>query len=310
MKLIPTLLLWVGMSTMLLAQENEHKVIAEQGDGIFSILRKQGLDPAKYYEKFITLNIENIKDGSMLHVGREYIIPKAKDSFKETGVRVQMSNGTVDPIFDAELATMSRKSNSLKNAVYYLIAENKIEAENKFTDDIIKSLAAELMVHGATVFVIESGDEKVVERKPLSEVEKMGAYVETINKRYLQNNGKYQRLLIIRANGLIKNGNMDVAVYHHNKSEKGQRFAENIQSVFKRNSISNRSYKDINTIFQDKNSLYLAKNTLPAITLLTIDSGSKISKKDGIPVRSDKKSFTNWVTSGILKDYADLSIEE
>lgn len=295
---------------MLLAQDNYYTVTAEKGDGIFSILRKQGLDPVKYYEAFITLNTRDIKDGSMLHVGREYRIPKATDSFKNTGVRVQIAEGTENPIFDTELANMSHKSSTLKDAVYYLIAENQTKEENKFVSDISKSLAADLMVHGATVFIIENKDDKFANSESLTEVEKMGWYVETINKRYLQNTGKYQRLLIIRANGLIKNGKMDVAVYHHNKSEKGQRFAQNIQNVFKENSISNRSYKDINMIFKDKNSLYLAKNTLPAVSLLTIDGGSKTVGKDGISVHSDKKSFANLITNGILKDYADLEIEE
>jgi N-acetylmuramoyl-L-alanine amidase len=309
MKLIPAFLLWLGMSFMLFAQDNYYTVTAEKGDGIFSILRKQGLDPVKHYEAFITLNTKDIKDGSMLHVGREYRIPKAPDSFKNTGVRVQVAEGTENPIFDTELAKMSHKSSALKDAVYYLIAEDQTKKENKFVSDITKSLAADLMVHGATVFIIENKDAKIANSSSLTGVEKMGWYVETINKRYLQNTGKYQRLLIIRANGIIKNGNIDVAVYHHNKSEKGQRFAQNIQNVFKENSISNRSYQDINMIFKDKNSLYLAKNTLPAVSLLTIDGGSKTSGKDGIQVHSDKKSFASLITSGILKDYADLEIE-
>lgn len=309
MKFFPTLLLWGSLCFVLQAQEGTYTIIAEQGDGIFSVLRKQGLNPGKYYQEFISLNKENIKDGSMLHVGREYIIPEAEDSLKNTGLRVAMSEGTEESIFDDELANMPYKSTVLKNAVYYLIAENKIKGENKFVNDIIKSLAAELMVHGATVFVIEDGDASEMDTA-LTEVERMGIYVETVNKKYLQNVGKYQRLLIIRANGLIDNGNMDVAVYHHDNSEQGQRFAQNIQNVFKKNSVSSRSYKDINTIFEDKNSLYLAKNTLPAISLLTIDNVFKTLRKDGISVESDKESFANWVTSGILKDYADLSIEE
>ncbi len=310
MRLIPAILLWVSMSFTLFAQANYYTVTAVPGDGIFSILRKQGLDPVKYYETFITLNTGDIKDGSMLHAGRKYKIPNAEDSFKNTGVRVQVSEDAEKPIFNTELAKMSHKSNTLKNAVYYLIAEDQTKTENKFVSGITKSLAAELMVHGATVFIIENKDEKLTNSVPLTEVEKMGWYVETINKRYLQNTGKYQRLLLIRANGLIENGNMDVAVYHHNKSEKGQRLAENIQTVFKKHSVSNRSFKNSKMVFEDKNSLYLAKNTLPAVSLLTINSTSKTSGEAGIPVRSDKKSFANWLTSGILKDYADLEIED
>ncbi len=296
------------MSSIVLAQENQ-TVIAEQGDGIFSILRKQGLSPAKYYEEFITINAQNIKDGSMLYVGREYRIPVASDSFKNTGVKMEAGKTTEAPIFDTELANMSLKSRALKDAVYYLIAENQDEAKKSFISVVVENLAKELMVQGATVYIIER-DNTLSEGKALTGAAQMGGYVETINKRYLQNSGKYQRLLMIRANGLIANGNIDVAVYHHEKSKEGHRLANHIQNAFKKNSISNRSYKDADMIFKDDTSLFLAKNTLPALSLMVITDASKKSMEGTIPVRSDKKSFTNWIASGILKDYADLKIED
>ncbi|MEM7483616.1 MAG: hypothetical protein AAF348_00265 [Bacteroidota bacterium] len=308
MKSIKVILLWVCASSFLLAQERQ-TVIAEQGDGIFSILRKQGLSPAKYYEEFITINAKNIKDGSMLHVGREYRIPVASDSFKNTGVKMEAGKTTEAPIFDTELADMSLKSKTLKDAIYYLIAENQDKTKDAFISDVVKNLAKELMVQGATVYIIER-DKTLLEGKTLTGAEQMGGYIETINKRYLQNSGKYQRLLMIRADDLIENGNIDVAVYHHEKSEKSQRLATNIENVFKKNSISNRSFEDADMIFKDDTSLYLAKNTLPALSLVVITNSSKKSVEGTIPVRSDKKSFTNWIASGILKDYADLKIEE
>ncbi|WP_190809928.1 N-acetylmuramoyl-L-alanine amidase [Flagellimonas sp. S3867] len=310
MKLLPALLLWAGMSLTLVGQTDYYDVVAEPGDGIYSILRKQGLDPVTYYETFLNANLENIKNGSQLHEGRTYKIPVVDDSFKKTGVKVQLIDKKETPIFDDELANMSLKSRTLGNAIYYLILESPA-SKNKFIADIANNLAASLMVHGAKVYVFGSGEENLSQSNPETAAkEKMGQYIEAINKRYLQNSGKYQRLLVIRANGLIENGKMDVAVYHHQKSENSQRFAENIQKVFKDNSVSNRSYKDVERIFEDRNSLYLATNTLPAVSLLTIDGNSKTNSPNGIPVRSDKNNFTSLITSGILKDYADLEIED
>lgn len=298
------------MSFPLFGQTDYYDVVAEPGDGIYSILRKQGLDPVTHYEAFLNANMENIKDGSQLHVGRTYKIPLVDDSFKRTGVKVQLTDGKETPIFDSELANMSLKSRTLKNAIYYLILENP-SSQNKFISDITDNLASSLMVHGAQVYVFGSDEEGLSKSgSNAAPKEKIGQYIEAINKRYLQNAGKYQRLLVIRANGLIKNGSMDVAVYHHQKSENSQRFAENIQNAFKENSVSNRSYENVERIFEDRNSLFLATNTLPAVSLLTIDANPKTSKKEGISIRSDKNSFTNWITSGILKDYAELTIED
>ena len=311
MKLMPSLTIWVLSCTLLWAQNDYYTVVAEPGDGIFSLLRKQGLDPVKHYEEFIKLNAENLKKGSLLQVGVTYKVPQALDSFKRTGVLVQTENGAEQPIFDQELSKMSLKSDKLKDAVYYLIIEGKTDEDNGFVEGITESLAAELMVHGAKVYVL--GNEISTVSKDsvsISETQKMGKYVEVINKRYLQNSGKYQRALVIRSSGFNGRGHMDVAVYHHNKSEKGQRFAENIQKVFKKNSVRNSSYKDINLIFEDSNSLYLARNILPAISLLTLENASKEPDSKKIAVRSDKKRFANLLTNGIMDDYADLDIEE
>lgn len=309
MRLMPTLFFWVCACSVILAQEDHYTVVAQPGDGIFSLLRKQGLDPVKHYEEFIKLNSEKIKNGSLLQVGVGYEVPRAEDSFKKTGVVVQSKDGVEQPIFDSELGQMSLRSETLKNAVYYLIVENE-ESTEDYARAITENLAAELMMHGAQVYILgkETADSLSL-HKPLTQMEKMGNYIEAINKRYIQNSGKYQRVLVIRATGVNAGNQMDVAVYHYNKSELGQRFANNIQNVFKENSISNRTYKNVDMIFDDKGSLYLARNILPAISLITLENASKKSEEK-IAVRLDRKRFANLLTNGIMNDYVDLEIEE
>lgn len=294
---------------MVFAQETSYYTVkAEQGDGIFSLLRKQGLDPAKHYEEFVKLNSGNIKNGSFLQVGTAYKIPQAADALKKTGVVVRTGEGAEAPIFDGELAQMSLKSDKLKDAVYYIITEDPQNTENDYVKGVAESLAADLMVHGAKVYIMGDGVSEPSHGELVTANQKMGSYIEVINKRYIQNSGKYQRVLIIRADGVSGKDNMDVAVYHSNKSEEGQRLAENIQNMFKRQSVSNRSYKDINMIFEDKNSLYLARNILPAVSLLTLENASKTSNQK-IAVRPDKKQFAGLISDGIMNDYVDLHIE-
>ncbi|MBO0321411.1 N-acetylmuramoyl-L-alanine amidase [Muricauda sp. CAU 1633] len=311
MKFFPSLFFWVCTCSFFFAQDLPNTVIAEQGDGIFSLLRKQGLDPVKHYEEFIKLNEEKIKDGSFLQVGVAYQIPKTTDSFKKTGVQILGENGTEEPIFDKELAKMSLKSEKLKDAVYYLIVENDAHQDNGFVKETTQNLASELMVHGAQVYILGNESPEILEETEAETdyTQKMDAYIDAINKRYLQNSGKYQRVLVIRDNAVTGRGNMNVAVYHYNKSEEGQRLAENIQNVFKKNSVS-RSPENSNMIFEDSNSLYLAKNTLPAVSLLTLDNDSPKSVEEKISVRPNKKLLANLLTNGIMNDFADLEIEE
>lgn len=299
-----SLLFWVWACTFIFSQENQYTIaIAEQGDGIFSLLRKQGLDPVKHYGEFLALNSDKIKEGSALKLGTEYKIPNASDSFKKTGIIVAPKNEEEAPIFDKELAQMSLKSEKLKDAVYYLIAENRSEGDS-FLRDISQQLAAELMTHGAKVYIME---EDLPKAKSANE-NPMGNYVNVINKRYLQHKGKYQRVLVIRSENISGSSAMDVAVYHYNKSSQGQRFAQSIQKVFKQKNISNKTVDEASLIFEDQHSLYLAKNILPAISLLTLEKTSPQSDSK-ISLKPNKKEFANLISHGIMNDYADVEFE-
>ncbi|MEY8781923.1 hypothetical protein AB9K32_15925 [Allomuricauda sp. XS_ASV26] len=299
-----SLLFWVWACTFIFSQENQYTIaIAEQGDGIFSLLRKQGLDPVKHYGEFLALNSDKIKEGSALKLGTEYKIPNASDSFKKTGIIVAPKNEEEAPIFDKELAQMSLKSEKLKDAVYYLIAENRSEGDS-FLSDISQQLAAELMTHGAKVYIME---EDLPKAKSANE-NPMGNYVNVINKRYLQHKGKYQRVLVIRSENISGSSAMDVAVYHYNKSSQGQRFAQSIQKVFKQKNISNKTVDEASLIFEDQHSLYLAKNILPAISLLTLEKTSPQSDSK-ISLKPNKKEFANLISHGIMNDYADVEFE-
>ncbi|MAU17458.1 MAG: hypothetical protein CMH46_18175 [Muricauda sp.] len=309
MKLRLSLLFWVWACTFIFAQENDfYNVVAEQGDGIFSLLRKQGLDPAKHYGKFLELNSDKIKQGSSLKLGEEYKVPYTEDSFKKTGVLVEAAKEVEEPIFDKELAKMSLKSNKLKDAIYYLIIENTTNQDKNFVLDVTQSLAAELMMHGARVYVMGEEISNELVGEDIAPGDPTGDYIKVINKRYLQNTGKYQRVLVIRAENVSERSNMDVAVYHYNKSTQGQRFAQNLQNVFKENNISNKSVDEASLIFEDQTSLYLAKNILPAISLLTLKNTSDLSDSK-ISLKPNKKEFANLISNGIMNDYADLELE-
>lgn len=304
------------------AQDSLETITAASGDGIFSLLRKQGINPAKYYEEFLMLNQGNIKNGSELFIGRDYLIPHAPDSFKNMGRLVNLADQNETAIFKNEFVKLNLKSDKLKNAVYYLISENNL-GDNKFTDDITLNLARQLLINGARVYLIVGGGDDstpIVSKETATEsdvieedkimMKKTQSYVEVINKRYLKYSTKYQRLLVVRSNGLTSRQNLDVSIFHHDKSEEGQKFAENIEEVFLANGIKSRSFDEHTDVFADKNNLFLAKNILAPITIVEIGDFRSDHNQKKISVRSDKKALAKWLTSGLFKDYADLEIEE
>ncbi|RNC92625.1 MAG: hypothetical protein ED555_05990 [Allomuricauda sp.] len=291
------------------SQSNGETVVAKPGDGIFSILRNEGINPSAYYAAFVELNKKDLIDGSELRVGKAYKIPNAPDSFKKMGRLVTMPGNDEKPLFGADLSQMVWKSDKLKDAVYYLISEDLASNEKAktFTDDITKDLAKRLMQNGAKVYVIT----KLSDELPSDKMETAQGYVDIINKRFLKNRGKYQRLLMVRMNGLTTQKRLDVSIYHHNSSEDGERLAANIQSVLKTYHQNQVVLQNNTETFDDRESLFLAKNMLPALTLVEIgNQNEKTARKKGFSVRPDRKALAAWLTNGIFKDYADLEIED
>ena len=68
------LLLFLFISFNGFSQDSLQAVVAKNGDGIFSMLRNEGIDIVKYYSQFLDLNQDKIKNGSHLIIGEEYII--------------------------------------------------------------------------------------------------------------------------------------------------------------------------------------------------------------------------------------------
>ncbi|UJH66282.1 hypothetical protein [Allomuricauda sp. SCSIO 65647] len=295
----------VFLSSHLLAQDSLQTVVAEPGDGIFSILRKQGVYPKKYYEAFLKLNEGHIKNGSELKQGWAYKIPDAPDSFKKMGRAVSLPSGDETPLFETELAKLDLKSEELKDAVYYLIVEDSVQNQD-FVSTIATNLASRLLVNGAKVYVIKVMDETLKK----NEMALLQQYVDVVNKRYLKNQGKYQRLLLLRSNGTFQGKNLDLAFYHHDGSNEGQRLADNLEMIFTRNSKKVVTVENSQDVLKNKGNLFLAKNILPAITVLSISDSKAKSKEGKLIVRKDQKAMTQMIAKGMFQDYADLEIEE
>ena len=325
----------------LLSQTSVKTVIAERGDGIYSILRKQGMNPVRHYGHFVDLNQENLRDSIHLYEGREYIIPPVlvdtvpieESTIKKASEIKEVSNILNDDIFGEEYASTEIKSNKLEGAIYYLISghggpdpgaiekyEGKIIAEDEYAYDITLRLAKELMSHGAETYIIirDSNDgirdQRVLEIDrdevaypnediPLNQLMRLKQRVDVVNKLYLENTGKYQRLLVTHVDSRSKGQNIDVFFYHHEKSINGKRLAESIHETFLnkyRQYQPNRTYEGT---FADRSGLYLVKNTLPAMAYIEV--GNIKNKKDQRRILDpeNRQALAKWISEGVLLDF-------
>ncbi|MDC6351208.1 N-acetylmuramoyl-L-alanine amidase [Zeaxanthinibacter sp. PT1] len=316
------------------AQDSLLVVTAERGDGVYSLLRKQGMDPARYYDIFLEMNQVNLRDGQELYAGRKYRIPYIPESVTEAETEERLGNGTEYPIFGSKWAYVSPVSEKLKGAVYYLISghggpdpgaieeyNGKTIAEDEYAYDVTLRLARELLSHGANVYIIvrdaddgirdertlEIDNDEVVypnEQIPLNQLERLRQRVDAVNKLYYQNMGSYQRLIVTHVDSRSRGQNIDVFFYHHEKSKNGKRLAESIHDTFYNKYRQYQPNRDYEGTFSDRSSLYLVKNTLPAMAYIEIGNLRNKRDQQRILDPDNRQALAKWISEGAILDYS------
>lgn len=330
----------MGVSLYSFPQDSLQIVVAEKGDGILSLLRKQGVDPYANYANFIAMNVDNLRDSIHLYAGRKYRIPSAElatvnvvDSIQRKTSEIKNIESREFAIFGKKYSTVLIKSDLLKGAVYYLVSGHggpdpgamanyagKTITEDEYAYDITLRLAKELISQGALVYIIIRDDndgirdERILEIDhdevaypnktiPLNQVKRLKQRVEIVNELYRKNRGKYQRLIVTHVDSRSVGQNIDVFFYHHEKSKNGKRLAESIHKTFQENYKKYQPNRVYSGTFEDRTSLYLVKKTHPAMTF--IELGNIRNKKDQrrILVPENRQALAKWIAEGVLLDY-------
>ena len=324
---ISILFVFVNFQGIGLAQEANLKVVAKEGDGVYSLLRRHGISPTKFYNKFVALNAEHLGEDESLLMGRSYFLPDTLETTKveETDKRPEYL------IFGEQFAKVDVASNRLDDTVYYLISghggpdpgavekyNDKLIAEDEYAYDVTLRLARELISHGAEVHIIVQDendgirDQRVLELDtdetvlskplPLGQLARLKQRTEAVNGLYRKNVGKHQRLLVIHVDSRGEGTNIDVFFYHHEKSKNGKKLAESIHQTFLRKYKKFQPNRLYNGTFMDRN-LYVVKNTLPAMAYIEI--GNIRSKKDQRRILDpdNRQALAKWISEGILLDY-------
>jgi len=322
------------------AQDSLKTVLAEKGDGIFSLLRKSGVSPHDYYDDFIALNLDNLRDSVHLYHGREYHIPYVEgdstpvvDAVQKRSKKIKEVKSGEFAIFGEKYKTVLEKSERLKGNVYYLVSghggpdpgamaeyDGKPIAEDEYAYDVTLRLAKELLAHGAMVYIIvrdaDDGirDERILEIDwdevvypdktiPLNQLERLKQRVQVVNDLYKEHKGNYQRLIVTHVDSRSETQNIDVFFYHHEKSKNGKKLSESIHKTFESKYKKYQPNRTYSGTFEDRTALYLVKKTHPAMTFIEI--GNIKNKKDQKRILDpdNRQALAKWIGEGVLLDF-------
>jgi len=159
--------------------QNYPIVKAQKSDGIYSLLRRNGLEPAKYIKEFISINKSKLGKNNSLYAGRSYRLPVADSNAEvsnaevhdaevsKVAVKENSSKTIVYPLFGKKYQTVTIKDHQLKGAVYYLVSghggpdpgamgklNGHVLCEDEYAYDVVSRMARCLMEHDAKVYLI------------------------------------------------------------------------------------------------------------------------------------------------------------
>lgn len=327
-----------NLSSSFSQEKQGQEVVAKKGDGVYSILRKNGLKPEKYYEQFLELNKKNLNDENGLFVGRTYLLPPKIETEEVFKPDAKKSNNLITrsyPIFGKNYESVEIESNELKGAVYYLISghggpdpgavehyNGKLITEDEYAYDVTLRLARMLIGKGAKVYMIIKDkndgirDQDILavdydevnhpnHRIPRSQKLRLRQRTETVNKLYQQHGKIYQRLVAIHVDSRSKGENIDVFLYHHENSIKGKKLAQNIHNTFRQKYAKfqpNRRY--LGTV-ESRSDLYVVKNTHPAMTYIELGNIKSAKDQKRILDFENREALAKWISEGLLLDYEE-----
>jgi N-acetylmuramoyl-L-alanine amidase len=317
------------------AQEYK-KIKAQKGEGIYTILKRNGLPPNEYFDQFIELNKTKLGKENALIVGKSYQLPiKTKnDTIIQDSAPIQAASHEkiVYEIFGNTYKDVTIKSKELNQAVYYLMSghggpdpgaigslNGQLLCEDEYAYDVTLRLARNLIERGATVYMIirdpndgirdeqylkPDRDEVCFPDKPipLNQLARLRQGTEAINKLYIQNRSKFQRLVVIHVDSRSKKENIDVFFYHDKRSDVGKKLANTLKETFGQKYATHQPTRGYNGSISERN-LYVIKNSFPPSVFIELGNINHTRDQQRFIYSDNRQAVSNWLRDGLIEDY-------
>ncbi len=302
------------------AQDGYTIVKARKGDGIYSLLARNNLTPAKYFDEFVELNAGSLGKNNTLIEGKNYKLPVVRNVGRY-------------PIFGKEYELVERKDNQLAGAVFYLVSGhggpdwgasvkigNRTVCEDEYAYDITLRLARRLVEHGALVYMITRDNNDGIRngqylnpdkdetcypdhKIPAKQTTRLRQRASAINHLYRRNRSRsYQRAIVIHLDSQSKSSNIDVYFYHHPNSNAGKKLSETLQQTLKRKYQIHQPSRGYTGTVGTRN-LYMLRKTTPVTTFIELGNIRNYRDQVRFLEENNRQALANWLTEGLIMDY-------
>lgn len=322
------LILTIGVLLSSKAQAQSVEVVAEEGEGIYRLLTRNGLPFSQYMDAFIELNQDKLGKGNTLYAGRKYKLPVKTD-----GTPITAGSRTVRyEIFGENYADVDVVDDKLKGAVYYLVAghggpdpgavgyyNNWQLCEDEYAYDVTLRLARNLIQHGALVYMIirdpndgirndsylkASKDEVCYPNNtiPVNQLRRLKQRTDAVNKLYHKHRGSFQRMIVLHVDSRSRGENIDVFFYHDKRSKSGRKAANSLKNTFQRKYDQHQPGRGYKGTVSDRN-LYVVRNSHPVAVYIELGNINHRRDQQRFIIPSNRQALANWLYEGLSEDF-------
>ncbi len=312
------------------ANAQKQEVVAQKGDGIYALLARYGLPVTDYLSSFIELNKNKLGKNNSLYAGMTYFLPEVRSENPAVG------SGSAAvmhfDIFGKKYADVTITGSELKGAVYYLISghggpdpgaiakyNNNLLCEDEYAYDVTLRLARSLIEKGAVVYMItrdpDDGirDESYLksdkdelcyynDKIPLNQLKRLRQRTDAVNNLYMENKGKFQRMIVIHVDSRSRRENIDVFFYHDKRSSTGEKAAKTLYNTFREKYNRYQPGRGYHGTVSNRN-LYVVKNTYPAAVYIELGNINHLRDQQRFIVTNNRQAVANWLAEGLVTDY-------
>lgn len=300
-------------------QAQERKATPKKGEGLHAFLIRNQLSVQKHKKQFITLNKERLGKNNSLLSGVTYILPNTEIVRSE-------------PLFGKKYAEFKQRTAALDGGVFYLVSGhggpdpgaigsymNKPLHEDEYAYDVTLRLARKLMENGAKVYIVIqdkkdgirdaailpiSKTETCMGKKiPLSQLKRLKQRTQAVNKLYHKDKkATYKRCIVLHVDSRSKGKKLDVFFYHHTKSSKGKRLANELADVFAEKYGEHQPSRGFSGTVSCR-ELYVVRKTTPPVVF--VELGNIQNKRDQLRFieSNNRQALANWMYEGIKRDF-------
>ncbi|HET6555980.1 MAG TPA: N-acetylmuramoyl-L-alanine amidase [Prolixibacteraceae bacterium] len=335
---ILTALLFVLLCNASFSQEYK-KIKAKKGDGIYAVLKQNGLAPKEYFDLFIELNKGKLGKDHSLIIGHTYLLPvsKAKNSAVQAVLPVKEAAPVkkIQEIYGKDYHEVSIKSRELAGTVYYLVSghggpdpgavgflDNHMLCEDEYAYDVTLRLARNLTERGATVYmIIRDPDDGIRDdaflkpdrdevcypnqQIPQGQLERLKQETEAVNKLYRTNKGKFQRMVVIHVDSRSKKENIDVFFYHKKGSKTGEKLAFTLKDTFGQRYKVHQPNRGYSGTVSHRN-LYVINNSLASSVFIELGNINHKRDQQRFLIADNRQAVANWLRDGLMEEYKQV----